>query len=524
MKNKNLLSNIVFFSVLCVAAALLFQGISHSFDGYLAYNEAWYSLIAEHYGGLSSFMFPTVKTGLVDLNLPPFFSYLLHIVFRISGGSEPAYRLVPILSSLFSLVLIYLTGKKLFSKKAGIIAAALAGTSPVFILTGRNIQTDATYLCLALASFYFFIRATNEKSIKNWLVSGLFLGLSLFTKQFAGTLFIIYAVVLVLSAGGAKNLNRKFIALIATAVIIPGVFYLYHLLLNPEAIYASQRFGAAGLAEIPSLNQFSALIVESLFAIGPLFFILTLIAIPINIINGEIHREKIIPFSLTAFFCFFLVFHKHSYYVYSVVPFAALFCGAALDKMKSRVSIPVLLPVVTVSILGGLLVLGTLKFGYQRFPLDICSKSSTGETNHALIVEHGILANYEPVLDYYCRNMEIFDIDALKKGPSRRISPENEKHVYLLIVTDAVPDEESSLLTTYYRTPLGFSLFGFGIGYIPTPNRSFTPARLVFDRNAPVKWGYYPIVRFPSFLLTDIPFGYHVSIENGKIEVLKNRR
>jgi len=89
---------------------------------------------------------------------PPLFYIINWAWFRIFGSSEIAIRSLSFLFYLATAIFIYLIGKELFSKQAGIIAALLSFFNPFlfpYAFEGRM------YYCLlffTVASFYFLIK------------------------------------------------------------------------------------------------------------------------------------------------------------------------------------------------------------------------------------------------------------------------------------------------------------------------------------------------------------------------------
>jgi len=89
---------------------------------------------------------------------PPLFYVINWIWFRIFGSSETAIRSLSLIFYLATAILIYLIGKQLYSKRAGIIAALLSLFNPFlfpYAFEGRM------YYCLlffTVASFYFLIK------------------------------------------------------------------------------------------------------------------------------------------------------------------------------------------------------------------------------------------------------------------------------------------------------------------------------------------------------------------------------
>jgi 4-amino-4-deoxy-L-arabinose transferase-like glycosyltransferase len=168
-------------AILLLAAGLRCAWLDAVVGGFHSHNEGHYVLIAKNFFHGSPLR-PTPDEGrTVFLETPPLYSYILHAVFRVTGVSVLAARLVSIVSSLALVLAAFFFSRKLFGESAGLWAALIVAVSPVAVLTGRNIQTDSTMLLFVVAALFFYRRA-DDGSRADRIRSGLFAGLALFTK------------------------------------------------------------------------------------------------------------------------------------------------------------------------------------------------------------------------------------------------------------------------------------------------------------------------------------------------------
>src|SRR5262245_10912358 len=73
---------------------------------------------------------------------PPLFYWLVAIAFRTFGTSEGAARLVPALSGLACIGVTYALGRRLFGRRAALVAAATLATAPLFFLFSQTLIID----------------------------------------------------------------------------------------------------------------------------------------------------------------------------------------------------------------------------------------------------------------------------------------------------------------------------------------------------------------------------------------------
>lgn len=87
---------------------------------------------------------------------PPMYYWLVAAAFQVFGATEFAARLPSALFAVGGAVLIYLSGRKLFNERAGLLAALILATSLEYFYLGNAAVTDMTltfFLTAALLSF-----------------------------------------------------------------------------------------------------------------------------------------------------------------------------------------------------------------------------------------------------------------------------------------------------------------------------------------------------------------------------------
>lgn len=151
-----------------------FQGTDDLVFAKVAYNIANGSFKPGTYIG-------TLRYGL---NLP------LAISTMFFGFNEYALTLYPLITSLVTILMVYLIGKDLFGRQVGLGAAVLMAFCPLDIIWAGRIQADAPLLMFMVASCLLFFKAMENHAnvhVANGLffASGVLLGLGYATKNVA---------------------------------------------------------------------------------------------------------------------------------------------------------------------------------------------------------------------------------------------------------------------------------------------------------------------------------------------------
>ncbi|MHB8967989.1 MAG: glycosyltransferase family 39 protein [Thermoleophilia bacterium] len=98
---------------------------------------------------------------------PPLYYLIARLWFAV-GESEVWVRALSGLSGLLLVWLMYLLGRELFSRQAGLWAAALAAVSPVLVWYSRAATFYSLLFLLTALSLLFLARATIRGGGRNW--------------------------------------------------------------------------------------------------------------------------------------------------------------------------------------------------------------------------------------------------------------------------------------------------------------------------------------------------------------------
>lgn len=150
-------------------------------------------------------------------------------------------RLPMIILTLFLGLAGYFWAKKLYGIKPGILAAFLILFLPTILAHGRLINTDLGLTIFMVLTIYFWGEFLKSPKWRNFLFSGLFLGLTL-TSKFTGVILLPILIILILGKifVFSKNYKKWWLYLLG---------FLGVLLISWVVIWASYGFST----QIPSL-------------------------------------------------------------------------------------------------------------------------------------------------------------------------------------------------------------------------------------------------------------------------------
>lgn len=176
--------SIILFSL---AIILIGQNLNKPFWGEHDWNGVRYGNIARNYlryGLVVTKLGQVENSGQVPsskfeyyTHYPPLLPILISVSYKIFGISEWSTRLVPLVATSSSLVLIFLIGSTVWDMKRGILASLLVLVTPMSLYFGKNPVHEPVVLFFILLSFWGYLnfKLRKTKIYKYIFVSGLIL-------------------------------------------------------------------------------------------------------------------------------------------------------------------------------------------------------------------------------------------------------------------------------------------------------------------------------------------------------------
>lgn len=171
---------------------------------------------------------------------PLLYQYSLSLVYRVFGFSEVAGRMLSAVFGVATLYVVYLIGKRLAGRSAGLIAAAALGVMPFHIIVARQSLLESPMTLFYAASIYALIRyfdtIDSEDSTRwqrwGWAFAiGSFAGFAFMSKEVA--VIVIPVVFVVVMVTGRFRLGHA--AIMSGAFVITVLPHLLALKLGPAS-------------------------------------------------------------------------------------------------------------------------------------------------------------------------------------------------------------------------------------------------------------------------------------------------
>ena len=167
--NKDIITVFAVALVLRVIFLLQFQSVL-IFENYIvdmAYHHEWAKAIAD---GVAYYKGPFFRAPLYPL--------FLGGVYFLFGDNPWIIKIIQALIGSFSAVLVFLIGNNMFTRKTALVSGLLFACYGPVIFFDAQLLIPNLAICLNLAALFFLTKTENNNSQKNYILGGLFLGLS----------------------------------------------------------------------------------------------------------------------------------------------------------------------------------------------------------------------------------------------------------------------------------------------------------------------------------------------------------
>lgn len=164
---------------------------------------------------------------------PPLYYWLVILGFRAFGVNEFSARVASSILGIFGVIGIYLLGKTLVNKRTGFFAGIILATSIIYLVLSRACVTDIALGVFTLYAFLFFFYGYLNKlgRLKWYMLSALFLGLSVLTKGPVGVFLpVLIVTIYLILAKETKRIKEMPILsglLVFLAVSLPWYLLAY---------------------------------------------------------------------------------------------------------------------------------------------------------------------------------------------------------------------------------------------------------------------------------------------------------
>ena len=272
--------------------------------------------------------------------------------------------------AVFDTFLLYKISERRYNATVGFIAAMLFAVMPITWLT-RWIHLDSIQLPFILLSIFFAMkgkvtiaRNNNKPGSKNncefltVLISGIFLGLAIFTKVPAFTMVLPIGYLILANYKIERNILRTFTVWLVPVILIPLIWSMYAVSVGQFDNWLFGIYEQANREKLPL-----SLSVIEFFQIDPILLSLGIAGIIFSAIRKDLFIILfIVPYGVFLNFVGFVtIFHLLPLIVgFSIA--SGIFITDISKKITPNIKLGHVLPYVVIAIIGAIGIISTSSF------------------------------------------------------------------------------------------------------------------------------------------------------------------
>lgn len=209
---------------------------------------------------------------------PPLYTWMQYYLFQLFGKSVLAISLLKNSLLFFSYVFVFLSGRRILndSRRAVLASCSLLLIPQIAWESQRDMTHTTLVVFAAAATLYCVLRLTEKRSLVNYFVLGILLGVGFMAKANYGIFMAVLCCTLCTTPEGRRVIfNRYILISLAVAILLTGN-YLFWMFTNQEIVFsATHKFKRA-------VNNYYvegpvSLVTNSFLFLAPLLFVWLLV-------------------------------------------------------------------------------------------------------------------------------------------------------------------------------------------------------------------------------------------------------
>ncbi|MDO8964029.1 MAG: glycosyltransferase family 39 protein [Coriobacteriia bacterium] len=196
---------------------------------------------------------------------PPLYFVLQALVTPLLGRSEAAMRVLPVIASVLTVGVVYLLGKRMFSREVGLWAAALFAVSPLSIEYAREARMYSLLMLLSAVSVLAFVALLEKPGRGRAALFGVALAAVAYTHVYGYMVAALFLVPII----AIPRVRRRVGRLTILSYGVAGLLFLPWVLALPTQVGKVLAASSAGTWWGQPVDEIVTDSVERLMRLAP---------------------------------------------------------------------------------------------------------------------------------------------------------------------------------------------------------------------------------------------------------------
>jgi 4-amino-4-deoxy-L-arabinose transferase-like glycosyltransferase len=260
--------------------------------------------------------------------------FIVALIFLLSGKHILLIRVLSMILSVSTALILFGIGKKLSNPLVGIISAILYELEPITLHYSTIVSSETFMVFFMVLAVYFYISAHKKNSTWQYLLVGVFIGLSTLMRQTGIILLVVIVCHRLYIRDPLKSLLRSIgTLLIGTLIsVLPIIGYFLAVNALNDVIYATFFFNLSSSYGFSFLNRLDTLY-NGVFTKDPVLWIVGLGGMLFALERRNNWAIFLMGWFIASFLLVSVLSTPYSHYYIQVMPALSLLGGIFVEKL-----------------------------------------------------------------------------------------------------------------------------------------------------------------------------------------------
>ena len=173
----------------------------------------------------------------------PFYVFCLGLLYAVFGASLWIGHLFGLIIGIFSILLTYLIGKKVFDYKTGLFAAFIHAIYPITLYFESELLLDPLFMLLLQLTLYRLLLWIDNKTLRNAFLIGIFMGLAAITRPTILSWVVPLLLLIIIYKNQVLQWYKQILFFFIALILIIAPITIRNLIIADDPVLISSQGG-----------------------------------------------------------------------------------------------------------------------------------------------------------------------------------------------------------------------------------------------------------------------------------------